>query len=170
MGFFDGLFQGSSGPVSRITTRRRLPEEFLHCPPAPPEDPLESLKKMKETFRKVKTIVATDSKLEGGKIGLKRAAAEYATILAELEKQQKELVAHWEESNKNSEEAAKAQIQKLAELEAKRDALKKDGSELEQKIKQGQQAGGGLPTSAPQGFTHHHGLESSFLIDWLYTA
>ena len=83
MGFFDGFFKEKSNPILKTT----IPTTF---PQYPPTDPLEDLKKMKETVNKIKTIVLTDSKLEGGKIGIERAAREYEKILANLEKQQKE--------------------------------------------------------------------------------
>lgn len=161
MGFFDGFFKEKSNPILKTT----IPTTF---PQYPPTDPLEDLKKMKETVNKIKTIVLTDSKLEGGKIGIERAAREYEKILANLEKQQKEIIAYWEDTTKNNKEAAEAKIQKLSELERKRDALKDRLKKLEQEINRDKQLNSDSSLAVPQGFTRRYDMGDSFLIDWLY--
>lgn len=124
MGLFDKILDVAKdvGRTSRPTI------------PTYPGDPIGNLRDTVETAKKLKTVIFTDSQLEGGKIGIKRAAQEYDHIYNELVAKFEDFKNMCEEKNTNSKARAEMLITELESLEKQRDKLLAKRKQYEKKI------------------------------------
>lgn len=157
MGIFDKFFDVAKDSRSTI--------------PMYPRDPIGNLMDTVETARKLKTVIFTDSQLEGGKIGVKRAAKEYDHIYNDLVKKFEEIKTICEQKNAETKIKADKLLTELEALEKQRDQLLVKRKQYEKSIYDSnpdidKTTGLGITT----GVVRQHDYENTIgpLVDWLY--